>query len=78
MKKNKAKFLYPMSDSEYVEVAGAVCPFCRSPEIEGVGGVDIDGAYVFNPMVCLSCGETWSDRYRLDGYGGVQDVENQT
>lgn len=57
----------PMSDAEYVERKGGICPFCRKDTIEG-GPIEVDGDTCTQEVDCLSCGESWHDVYVLNGY----------
>jgi len=62
----------PMSAAAYVAIGGSKCPVCGSPEIEGTGGVDMDGSTASNPVVCLSCNAGWDDVYTLSGYNELE------
>ena len=60
-----------LSNSEYAQKGGLVCPYCESEEIEGVSGVGIEAGEAWQKVKCLSCGESWHDVYRLAGYEGT-------
>jgi hypothetical protein len=54
--------------AEYLARGGQVCPRCGSEQIEGGGGMEVDGTTVVNHMGCLECDFTWRDVYSLQGY----------
>ena len=54
--------------SEYLARRGQVCPRCGSEQIEGGGGMEVDGTTVVNHMGCLECDFGWRDVYSLQGY----------
>jgi hypothetical protein len=54
--------------SEYLARGGQVCPSCGSEQIEGGGGMEVDGTTVVNHMGCLECDFEWQDVYSLQGY----------
>lgn len=55
------------SDAWYVKRQGVICPYCESDLLEG-GAVEIEGGLAFQEIFCLSCGKTWTDKYKLIGY----------
>lgn len=55
---------------EYIRGGGKVCPYCQSADIEG-GERDYGGSDLYQEVTCKSCGETWSDHYRLIGIGSI-------
>lgn len=58
----------PMTNKEYVQADGAVCPFCRSDEITTAGTLEADGAGGTQNIRCENCGRQWWDVYDLKGY----------
>ncbi len=54
--------------AEYLARDGQVCPRCGSEQIEGGGGMEVDGTTVVNHMGCLECDFGWRDVYSLQGY----------
>ena len=56
-----------LTNAEYVESAGTVCPYCKSEHITG-GSVDIDGGIASQNVACYECDAEWTDHYRLVGY----------
>jgi hypothetical protein len=54
--------------AEYLARRGQVCPRCGSEQIEGGGGMEVDGTTVVNHMGCLECDFGWRDVYSLQGY----------
>lgn len=59
---------YPLSDEEYVNKSGNVCPFCLNENIEAEKYAQIDGASASQEVICNDCGEEWVDVYELKGY----------
>jgi hypothetical protein len=64
--KEAADRLLPIA--EYLARGGQVCPRCGSEQIEGGGGMEVDGTTVVNHMGCLECDFGWRDVYSLQGY----------
>ena len=54
--------------TEYLARGGQVCPRCSSEQIEGDGGMEVDGTTVVNHMGCLECDFGWRDVYSLQEY----------
>jgi len=62
----------PMSQKEYKEVEGGVCPFCKSKDILGdVMEIGKVGAYQI--ISCNSCSAIWEDNYKLSSYIVMQE-----
>lgn len=59
-----------LSDKEYADVKGTVCPVCGSDDLDG-GSVDIDAGTATQEVVCLECLSSWTDVYTLTGYADV-------
>lgn len=57
----------PMTDSQYRQAFDR-CPICGSREVEALNAVDLDGNRGVQDIECQSCGSTWQDVYRLEGY----------
>ena len=65
-----------MTNQEYAESGGAVCPCCGSDELEW-GDLDAgDNGTVTQRVCCLECEADWLDRFVLAGYT-VLDSGNQ-
>ena len=47
----------------YIASQGVRCPYCESYDIDA-GQMEFEGG-VFQDVKCNSCGETWSDEYKL-------------
>lgn len=58
---------HPMTNKEYRERDGAVCPFCESQDIVG-GSWDEEGVTTTQEVDCSECGASWLDFYKLQGY----------
>ena len=61
-----------LSDAEYVEKVGTVCPKCQGDDITG-GSVTIDGGGANQHIYCGNCDFEWFDLYRLEGYFNVEE-----
>jgi hypothetical protein len=57
----------PMTDAEYLEEGGGLCPYCRSNQLEA-SDENFDGTTCEVVVRCHSCTETWFDHYELTGY----------
>ena len=59
----------PMTDLEYVDNEGLLCPYCGHDEVTG-DSPQVDGMMVTLDVTCESgeCRKQWSDRYALAGY----------
>lgn len=64
-----------LSDTEYVQQGGSACPFCKSLNIEGVAGVDVEGGVALQEIRCMDCDKVWHDVYRLIGYQPIGNPE---
>ena len=60
-----------MTKEEYAENAGH-CPVCTVAAIEGREGVRIEDNLALQDVRCLNCDATWTDVYRLVGYGNLE------
>jgi len=56
-----------LSNEEYVEKDGGVCPFCLSDNIRG-GDFDMGDTTVYLNVICKACGAEWTDEYNLTGF----------
>jgi transposase-like protein len=57
-----------LTEEEYIDNGGVLCPYCKSKDIEAVGPVDLDGSYGVQRVVCSECEKEWSDCYTLTGF----------
>ena len=64
IKKNKPI----MTDRQYVNVSGQLCPVCRSGDALEGGGVEIDDGEATQEVTCSNCCSTWTDVYNLVGF----------
>ena len=56
-----------LTNKQYRKSDEAVCPFCRSTELEW-HSIDFDGKYAKQEVKCLDCEMEWYDVYKLKGY----------
>jgi Zn ribbon nucleic-acid-binding protein len=56
-----------MTNDEYIQEGGTVCPFCKSYDIQGQE-VNIDAGSAWQDVSCNKCGHEWQDTYTLTGY----------
>lgn len=59
---------------EYVDGGAENCPYCKSADIEG-GERDYGGSDLYQEITCKTCGESWSDHYKVIGIGSI-DVQD--
>ena len=57
-----------MTQEEYINKAGQLCPVCKSPAIKTMGEVDTDDDYAWQRIQCSNCSNQWDDTYKLVGY----------
>jgi hypothetical protein len=61
--------LSPEMVRDYIATHGALCPFCKSPEIES-GRLEAEGECAWAQVRCLVCHQRWHDVFFL----GAVDV----
>lgn len=71
-----AQLTAKLTNQEYADNAGH-CPVCESDEIEGCEGVRIEDNLALQDVYCLDCESTWTDVYRLVGYGNLVGGETK-
>ncbi len=49
---------------KYLESEGSQCPFCGEGNLEG-HSLDFEGGGIFQNITCTSCGQEWTDHYKL-------------
>ena len=60
----------PLTNEEYVEEAGEVCPYCKMENcLESTGSPEISGVYCWLNVECTECHKQWIEEYKLSGYG---------
>lgn len=57
----------PLSDAQYVQRGGSVCPYCGSTDIY-CESFDVEARTVTQGVYCTSCDAEWYDVYTLTGY----------
>jgi transposase-like protein len=53
-----------LTEKQYIEKGGVVCPICESDHIEA-GSIDIEGQHAYQSVWCRSCEAEWDDVYEL-------------
>jgi hypothetical protein len=66
-----------LTNQEYVDQKGVVCPYCRDRHVlngdyeedeeDGVE-LNVNCEYGYRKIICSTCGKRWKDIYRLVGY----------
>ena len=64
-----------LTEKEYVNKLGLVCPNCQSGNMESIDSVRVDMGCATQPYMCNVCNATWDDQYTLDGYDNLQVKE---
>ena len=57
----------PLTQKQYVDKVGGVCPYCQSTDIEGEH-FEVDGGSAWQEVHCNDCDAYWTDLYKLVGY----------
>ncbi len=60
----------PMTDREYVDAGGQLCPFCGSTDISA-GEIEVQGRSAWQQVDCGACEREWTDEFTLTGFEGV-------
>jgi len=50
---------------DYLKSGGSHCPFCKSDDIEAIGGFDFEASQVWESVKCNACDSEWRDVYTL-------------
>jgi len=61
-----------LTEKEYVNKLGLICPICQSGDIEAIDSVTVHIGCATQPFMCNVCDATWDDQYTLDGYGNLE------
>ena len=57
-----------MTQNEYVNKHGHLCPVCISKDIRSTKEVSTDDNYAWQKIECQNCFNQWDDIYTLTGY----------
>lgn len=57
----------------YVLDGGVNCPRCGSLDIAG-GFVEVEAGSAYQKVVCMACGKSWKDIYKLVAYEEEEDA----
>lgn len=66
LRKVSAELVHDEKTLKYLANSTA-CPWCGAQDIQGDGGVDMEGDEVYNPMSCSVCDAQWNDVHILSG-----------
>jgi hypothetical protein len=69
------KEMQMITEKEYVDRLGSICPFCGSHDIVG-DHVEIDAFGASQEVSCNDCSGVWTDLYSLTGYHVRDEVLN--
>lgn len=61
-----------MTNEEYVEKQGLVCPACGDKDVTATDSPEVNGRYAFQPVCCNTCRAQWTDEYMLVGYSNLE------
>jgi len=62
-----------LTEQEYIQELGQVCPICKSSDIRTDGNTDFDADYAWQRVNCKDCNTNWDDVYKLVGYSLKSD-----
>lgn len=55
-----------LTNNEYVERKGLVCPHCLSNDIQcTLHNLEIEEGMLYQNVLCFTCGEEWTEKYQL-------------
>jgi len=57
-----------MTSAEYCKHNGALCPYCRSTDINAVSVYEIRYNEILQPVKCNNCGKQWIEIQGIVGY----------
>ena len=60
-----------ISQKEYVDYKGSICPNCRSHNISA-GDRESDCDTIWVNVECSNCGAYWTEYYTLSGYDNLE------
>ena len=68
-----------LTSLEYVQKQGLVCPVkaCGSDNIVAGDSWDETTTMYYQDVACLDCGATWTDHFRLIGYGELEQNDSK-
>lgn len=62
------KYKNRMTSAEYCKHNGALCPYCRSGDIDVLGTFETQDSITYQPIKCNECGKCWTDIHGLVSY----------
>jgi len=62
-----------LTEQEYVQELGQVCPVCQASDIRTAGQANFDADYAWQLVKCEDCNLEWDDVYQLVGYSLKSD-----
>ncbi len=65
-----------MTDKEYLDYGGNVCPICKKESVEAEG-MDMDGDIGWSNARCIECGATWTDQWKMIGFSNLVKEETE-
>ena len=68
-----------MTDAEYVDVQGLLCPKCRSEDIGPISRPEVvsDSPVIIQEIKCDGCGFIWADEYCLTNFSYNEEDEDE-
>ena len=61
-----------ISQKDYREAGGAICPYCGSDNVFGDSMEDYEGNCISQFRGCSECDATWYATYELSGYVNLE------
>lgn len=62
------KYKKRMTPADYCRYNGALCPYCKSLDINEAGGFKTQDSVTYQPIKCNECGKRWTDIRGLVSY----------
>lgn len=57
-----------MTDRQYVNIDGQLCPVCRKGGGLDGSSIEVDSGFANQEVVCNICCAAWTDHYKLVGF----------
>lgn len=62
---------------KYLAADGQICPYCGSQDFDATGDEQAEGSEYIRGMECYTCGQTWTDVFRLVSVRNDVDMQGR-